>query len=545
MDSIRAVIIDDEEIIIGLIRRLGAWDKLNIEIAGTAADGEAGYRLIKRARPDIVLLDIRMSGLDGLELVKRCLDEKLESHFIIISGYQEFEYAKKAIHYNISDYIVKPIDEVELNHALKRVCDLIGRKKQEWADLQELQTSVEEKTVCLWEDFFARVLKGETDIKVPDFFGEKAPPFTNSVICWCAGIVKFEISWENRVFCKDVFLNQFLFLLEEKAEVCFSQYGYACDKNSIWFLLPCFREKQEAVLLMMNSLAFLMDKYTQGYGGGRTTVGISTCAASVKELPESLRKAEACLNLRFYGERGKVCFYNDSAKILEREIEKIQTDKEKEEELYFIFSNQNVQALTKFIKSLYVGDIGKQGVLSRLALKCMIRKFFDIAQRFGVRNEKTEEALTQMEWVCDSISNVNRLFQEAVQFIEAQFIYFIEERALWNDRHIRAALQYISVHYADEIQLEDVASAIGLNSAYLSGLFKSKTGMTYSEHLLKERMEAAKTALAKPDSIIKNVCCEAGYRDVKYFSRLFRKYTGVNPSVYQKMHSVYSKRPGE
>lgn len=150
MSCRKVVIIDDEPIICNLIKRLGEWDRLNLEIVGSATDGLEGYRLIRELHPDIVLLDIRMPGLDGLELIEKCSEEKLTSRFIIISGYQEFEYAKKAIHFNISDYLVKPIDREELNMALKKSCLAIEEAQQKQTALQSLQMTIKEKNMHLW-----------------------------------------------------------------------------------------------------------------------------------------------------------------------------------------------------------------------------------------------------------------------------------------------------------------------------------------------------------------------------------------------------------
>ena len=164
MSCRKVVIIDDEPIICNLIKRLGEWDRLNLEIVGSATDGLEGYRLIRELHPDIVLLDIRMPGLDGLELIEKCSEEKLTPRFIIISGYQEFEYAKKAIHFNISDYLVKPIDREELNMALKKSCLAIEEAQQKQTALQSLQMTIKEKNMHLWRAFFEKIIKVLEDL---------------------------------------------------------------------------------------------------------------------------------------------------------------------------------------------------------------------------------------------------------------------------------------------------------------------------------------------------------------------------------------------
>lgn len=392
MSCRKVVIIDDEPIICNLIKRLGEWDRLNLEIVGSATDGLEGYRLIRELHPDIVLLDIRMPGLDGLELIEKCSEEKLTSRFIIISGYQEFEYAKKAIHFNISDYLVKPIDREELNMALKKSC--------------------------------------------------------------------------------------------------------------------------------------------------HATAGLSFCKAEAGLLTECLRQARFSLNCRFLNERGSAYLYSEISSSFVAELLPVLTDDSWGEKLRLAFTNLDSSAFKRLLASIYVGDVGIQGVKSRLALQRFSNELFSVAGSFGEFDQAAEEKRNYTNWLCETVEKPKQLYEEAGRILEKQFSRYLESQMMWNDRHVRAALRYISAHFSEDIQLDDLAAAVGLNPAYLSGLLKNKTGMTYSEHLLKARMERAKELLAGSNAIVKSVCYEVGYRDVKYFSRLFRQYTGVNPSIYQKMHSI-------
>lgn len=214
------------------------------------------------------------------------------------------------------------------------------------------------------------------------------------------------------------------------------------------------------------------------------------------------------------------------------------TDDSWGEKLRLAFTNLDSSAFKRLLASIYVGDVGIQGVKSRLALQRFSNELFSVAGSFGEFDQAAEEKRNYTNWLCETVEKPKQLYEEAGRILEKQFSRYLESQMMWNDRHVRAALRYISAHFSEDIQLDDLAAAVGLNPAYLSGLLKNKTGMTYSEHLLKARMERAKELLAGSNAIVKSVCYEVGYRDVKYFSRLFRQYTGVNPSIYQKMHSI-------
>lgn len=537
MSCRKVVIIDDEPIICNLIKRLGEWDRLNLEIVGSATDGLEGYRLIRELHPDIVLLDIRMPGLDGLELIEKCSEEKLTPRFIIISGYQEFEYAKKAIHFNISDYLVKPIDREELNMALKKSCLAIEEAQQKQTALQSLQMTIKEKNMHLWRAFFEKIIKGEPVPNFPDSYtGEPWPAGAFPSVC--IGVVKLEAPWENKELCEQKLLQHFTSLWEERMAPYLRRCGYAQLEGDIIFLTALEREEHEPFRKLADTAARLMDRYIQAYDGCHATAGLSFCKAEAGLLTECLRQARFSLNCRFLNERGSAYLYSEISSSFVAELLPVLTDDSWGEKLRLAFTNLDSSAFKRLLASIYVGDVGIQGVKSRLALQRFSNELFSVAGSFGEFDQAAEEKRNYTNWLCETIEKPKQLYEEAGRILEQQFSRYLESQMMWNDRHVRAALRYISAHFSEDIQLDDLAAAVGLNPAYLSGLLKNKTGMTYSEHLLKARMERAKELLAGSNAIVKSVCYEVGYRDVKYFSRLFSQYTGVNPSIYQKMHSI-------
>ncbi len=537
MSCRKVIIIDDEPIICNLIKRLGEWDRLNLEIVGSATDGLKGYRLIQELRPDIVLLDIRMPGLDGLEIIEKCSEEKIAPRFIIISGYQEFEYAKKAIHFNISDYLVKPIDREELNMALKKSCLAIEEAQQKQTAFQNLQITIKEKNMHLWRAFFERIIEGEAVSHFPDSY-TGAPWPAGAFPSVCIGVVKLEAPWENKELCVQKLLQHFTSLCEERMVPYLNRCGYAQLEGDILFLTALGRDEQEPFRKLIDTTARLMDRYIQAYDGCHATVGLSFCKAEAELLPECLRQARFSLNCRFLNERGSAYLYSEISSSFVSELLPVLTEDSWEEKLRLTFTNLDREDFEHLLASTYVGDVGMQGVKSRLALRRFANELFSVAGSLGELDQMAEGQQNYINWLCETVEKPKQLYEEVGRILEQQFSRYLESQMMWNDRHVRTALRYISTHFSEDIQLDDIAAAVGLNPAYLSGLLKNKTGMTYSEHLLKARMERAKELLAGSNAIVKSVCYEVGYRDVKYFSRLFRQYTGVNPSIYQKMHSI-------
>ena len=142
---LKVLIADDEKKIGLLIKKLILWDELSMECMDIVQDGEAALRTILKDHPDIVITDIRMPGLSGLELIERVTDELKEDapHFIVISGYRYFEYARKAIKYGVEDYLLKPIEEDELNNVLRKIRDSIETDEAREEKLDKMTEVIE------------------------------------------------------------------------------------------------------------------------------------------------------------------------------------------------------------------------------------------------------------------------------------------------------------------------------------------------------------------------------------------------------------------
>lgn len=389
----------------------------------------------------------------------------------------------------------------------------------------------------LWRAFFEKIIKGEPVPNFPDSYtGEPWPAGAFPSVC--IGVVKLEAPWENKELCEQKLLQHFTSLWEERMAPYLRRCGYAQLEGDIIFLTALEREEHEPFRKLADTAARLMDRYIQAYDGCHATAGLSFCKAEAGLLTECLRQARFSLNCRFLNERGSAYLYSEISSSFVAELLPVLTDDSWGEKLRLAFTNLDSSAFKRLLASIYVGDVGIQGVKSRLALQRFSNELFSVAGSFGEFDQAAEEKRNYTNWLCETIEKPKQLYEEAGRILEQQFSRYLESQMMWNDRHVRAALRYISAHFSEDIQLDDLAAAVGLNPAYLSGLLKNKTGMTYSEHLLKARMERAKELLAGSNAIVKSVCYEVGYRDVKYFSRLFRQYTGVNPSIYQKMHSI-------
>lgn len=170
----KAIIVDDEVKICQLIRCLGKWETFQIEIIECCQDGETALECIFRERPDIVLTDIRMPIYDGLEIIQNVRKEGLETAFIVISGYKQFEYARQALQYGVVDFLVKPINENDLNIALEKAITSINDvRRREEADSILFNSERREK-----EQFLSRIVSLNEDEKVSEKLEKSAEKYS-------------------------------------------------------------------------------------------------------------------------------------------------------------------------------------------------------------------------------------------------------------------------------------------------------------------------------------------------------------------------------
>jgi YesN/AraC family two-component response regulator len=155
----KAILLDDEYLALKWMTEDINWPLLDIRVAGIAADGAEGMELIEKWRPDLIITDLRMPGMDGLELIAAVAEKNIRTNFIILSGYGEFEYAQKAIHYGVQEYLLKPVSAEQLEETVKRVLKHIDTPKQKKEDLTNIETIsggqhkkiIEQIMVCIKE----------------------------------------------------------------------------------------------------------------------------------------------------------------------------------------------------------------------------------------------------------------------------------------------------------------------------------------------------------------------------------------------------------
>ncbi len=529
---IKVVLADDEKKIIILLQKLIDWERLGYEIVGIANDGIRALELVKEKQPQILITDIRMPGCDGLELIQQIRRTQPKIHFVIISGYQQFEYAREALKYGVEDYLLKPLKKEELTRLLFKLREKLGEE----ASIEYRLNKVREKNQ---ETLLSR-LRGCVDRRQPflsvyqvnEEFGFH---FTEG--CFFAAFVKPDISEAEK--SKDgywLMMQHALDILRREIPSVSLESAAAVFREGIGVIINCENYRAVEVKQCFMRIRKEIEKQRELFWDIRTTVCVGGRKTQMEALPESMWEA-------LWLCKDRLC-RNDFWRDAQEEQLSFQKDSQKK------YSLDPTQKKALFQAAEYLNEEQTEKALEESCYTLlhddaltgqMVEEWFEEALHtcvFGMRQSGTVEDIffekvQEKFWYCMDVMDVFRLLKkEILQEVRR----LNEAKASQEARPIMEAKKYMQLHYQEALRLEDVSAVVGFNATYFSTFFKKETGMNFIDYLTELRIEKAKELLCQEEITINDAAETVGYQDLKHFSRLFKKKTGISPSDYRKMY---------
>lgn len=543
---LRVVIADDEIKVIQLIELLVDWRSFNMEIIARATDGQQALDTILREKPDVVVTDIRMPVINGIELVEKAHDSHIFPYFVIVSGYSEFEYAQKGIQLGVEDYLLKPIKKSELESVLDKINRKYTLYVQNSAEKDKLVTQLAESRKKEKKSFLTDVLiKNDYDIlELP------LEEINKEYNC------SFEETY-LQCFVTHIFINdinetaesheQFSFVLpkiagteEETLSSCCKEAISICTNDEVITLINYNTAKQDDIYSSLDAVRIAFRNYRSIYPNFRGIIGASKPFRSMKNLDRAFQYAQLMQYKRFRNA-------ND----------------------FLLLSNNNPDDRHDSVSSssITIPNTSRKAILKSLeildsdGLRHAVSDYFDImwdaagnassvlntwsslteAIAFGVKSlpAVSDSIVSSAEDLPGAISRIYSFecLKETVLKICTDLISdYKEMRKSIEDKPIRDAKKYIQEHYNEAISLETVSREAGFNPAYFSTVFKKSTGENFLDYLKDVRIENAKEMLVHSDLDIPSIASAVGYADIKYFTRLFHKATSLTPNDYRKLY---------
>jgi two-component system response regulator YesN len=509
------LIVDDELTIRQGLQCIIEWEHLGFKIIGEAANGEDALQFILQKNPDVVMLDIRMPKLPGLEVVRQAREKGYRGKIIILSGFSDFKYAQDAIRYGVEYYLTKPIDEDELIQTMQEIRQNLEKEQQEQMALEQYRDKA--RTIILYDILMgspniSHMNLSEMNLDAQDYqvvIYEKYNRQVSSMNYSFADLLKIanegNSSYETiSLNDNDVLLLKGSFILK-KFEECLSHYEREqkpqtnSPLDSLFITYGRVVHKptdvsisyHEALRLMQRRFFCEHRQHTIGYDQLP-----DIAARGTYELTNE-RLSDYCTRLVSFIQTAK---RNQVAETL----------KELENHLYY--AADDIPRIKLFLTDLY------------LSIKEKLSHLYHNAELPFAGNAEIIKLIEEKYYL-----------YEIILFFSEQFEMIM--RAIGNPSSSNVMddiIHYIEHNYMDNIKLETIAPLFGYNSSYLGKIFNKKVGMGFNMFVDQVRINHSKELLSKTDLKVYEISERVGYRNVDYFHTKFKKYVNQSPAEYRK-----------
>lgn len=529
---LKVFLVEDEFVVREGIKNNIDWRSHGYEFIGEASDGELAYPMIQKLRPDIVITDIRMPFMDGLVLSRRIKKEMPKTEIIILSGFEEFEYAKEGIKIGIAQYLLKPISGEELLAEVDIVAEKIREKQQESEIREKYLKEMEENFLKERKELFQYLVTGS---KSAAELLELADRLSIDLSSLWYNIVLVIIKSANHAQNE---YSDSIVEIEEKLRELDDAHVLTFDRNlegkALLFKADSKEELEKIEQDYLNKMENMLKRYDNiCYFGG-----IGLPVDRLRELPSSFESANHAFAHRY--------FVSENLILSRDEIS--QGDYLKEEEFDISHVNPKQIDRNKIKEFLKVGDKEEviyfveeffRGIGSNVMKSNLFRQYITMDAYFSVV-EFLEELQIKREEIeaFDVNSGILQNQKSAVDYIIRIMEEALELREKTASNRYGAVvdevMRYIEEHYAqEELSLNLLASQVNFSPNHLSMIFSQQTGQTFIKYLTDFRMNKAKELLRCTGKKSSAISMEVGYRDPHYFSYLFKKTQGMTPTQYR------------
>lgn len=531
MDNYSVLLVDDEEEVIHVIMRKINWEGLGFSVAGHANNGAKALEMVEEFQPDVVMTDIRMPFMDGMELSRRIKAEYPATKILFFTGFDEFEYAKGAVQLEVEEYILKPVNSVELTNVLTKLKIKLDREISEKRNVEILQKYYMDSLPLLQANFYTSLIEGSIqEEQLSGYLSDYQLSFSGPFFC-CLVIhtssSQVPADMNPLLLATSVHRQAKERLAEKWRAKCFSYLG-----NTV--MIPQLRTENEVPELTDDCDRFC--KYARSIIGAVVTVGIGPVCDSILALSQSFTGAREAVSYRV--------IYGAARAINIQEVvpgEPVQPGPAKDAEMSDLFKmirfgseKEVIQAADRYLKHTFVPNKSlQQHHVDTMELVSTFYRF----------------ALNSDIWTADFSQDFRKLYSSIFDLEPAEFRKWLVDCSLsFREKLIAArnnstrsfvkkAEEYVRHNYGDEdLSLDRVCEVLGVSNSYFSSVFKKETGNSFIRYLTDYRMERASQQLIGTNEKSYIIAKNVGYTDPNYFSYVFKRKFGVSPSKYRREH---------
>ncbi len=513
----KVFLVDDEIVVREGIRNNVQWEAHDLLLCGEAPDSEIALSMIQEVKPDILVTDIRMPFMDGLELCRRVTSTMPWIHIVILSGYDDFSDAKEAITLGVKEYLLKPVSAHELELVLTRIAANIQRERTQQADLNALKKQLNSSARLLQESCLTSLLDGADEQEVL----AQARALRMNLLA-------------NYYLVMFIALGEADQFLRGRAVVQRFADGYGgavhlCVRNgqmNVLVMGDTVQDLEERAYAFAQAVKHEMER--DGDVGLRVAIGESVEALSA--LPVSLTSAARLLNSAVG--RKQIVGMGDEAPAMPPELMELNM-LPLYDQLQYVTAGGAMQAVESYLAPL--GDaLTKSPLITNYVIVDMMLTASRIVKQCDLDPAQVLPETLQVGAVLSEIHSVQDISRIAGGIITRALECRDRNSPLRHSATVRKACQYIEANYhKPEMMLRDVAEHVALSNNHFCTVFSQEMGITFIEYLTQLRMEKATEFLKSSELTSSEIAEKIGYNDTHYFRYLFKKHTGMNPRDYR------------
>lgn len=538
---LKMIIADDEEKVCKLIEKLINWKELEIELVGTANNGVEVLEMIERLDPDIVITDIRMPGLDGLEVIERVTKQERQVKFVVVSGYKYFEYAYNALKFGVEDYLLKPIQKSELNQILGKICVAKTEKEKMYLEQKNLKGE-RDRSLSLLQQSFMELLFEVPDNNQLEFdsLNERYQINFAGEVYWCFAL---NVDADNIIPMEEEMIHSFTQTLYKKMKKYFSdnaqvgKFVLGTYQGRIAGIMECNLEEDGEEILGKCFLQLL--HFVDSFHGYFITMSVTEGEPDYCHMHRQIQTAYENLNARLFLGNNRMIKVSEIYQGVQVSEELLFTPSDRAE-LQACGTACDGEKLQSCLKDIF----HRLNHTENLDFHIYYGVLDSLADTFYQSLEKEDGQDSRLTREANELKQKFRRFYQkpmlrnfTIKFISESMEKYVQRKNNQETRPVRMAKDYMNENFAKDIGLEEVARTVDLNPVYLSVLFKRSTGQNFNDYLTHVRIIESKRLLKETNETMATIASLVGYGNAKYFSQLFTKVVGINPTVYRKLHS--------
>jgi Response regulator containing CheY-like receiver domain and AraC-type DNA-binding domain len=530
------LVVEDEKVIRkGIVSKV-QWNKFGIEEVYEAQNGEIGYSLILEKKPEIVILDICLPKLSGIELLRKMRDENIDSKVIILSGHDEFEYAQQAIKYGVDHYLLKPASAGQIEEVLSKLCELITKKKEKEEYYEQLGFKLKEMAPYFKSGFISSLVSGEFTSN--DEINTLAPYLGIDLNRDCFIVAAFALDdLETQGNLEGNLLNR-LQISELLSGIMEGTGGFADFSISGKGVLVLGRECENSARKDCFTLVDRLRESIYKNIPKKITAGIGNVVKGIDKIPFSYKQALTALENKFIDGGNKTYFIGD-IELGSYDFVEYPYDEERNlvQSVKTTQKDKAIGCLDTIIGFLKSKKERYPTALAKSHLRQLVYYLLQLVYELGGEISDLYPNLNIDEHI-NGLSNIDEFRHFIGGFIEKLCEYIAKHRYIKHTSSIRKIILYIEENYArEDLSLERIADYVEMHPNYVSQLFKKETGEGLTSYICRYRIKKAQEIILNPSELkIVDVAFKVGFNDAHYFATCFKNIVGVSPSEYRQMH---------